>query len=31
MGTFYVGARIENVTDRGKGVSIPKLLVDTGS
>ena len=31
MGTFYVGTRIENASDRGKGVSIPKLLVDTGS
>ena len=31
MGTFYVGAKIENVSDRDKGTSIPKLLVDTGS
>jgi predicted aspartyl protease len=31
MGTFHVGARIENVVDRSKGASLPKLLVDTGS
>ena len=31
MGTFYVGAKIEHVSDRDKGTSIPKLLVDTGS
>jgi predicted aspartyl protease len=31
MGTFHVGARLENVVDRSKGVSLPKLLVDTGS
>ena len=31
MGTFHVGARIENVIDRSRGVSLPKLLVDTGS
>ena len=31
MGTFHVGARIENVVDRSKGVALPKLLVDTGS
>ena len=31
MGTFHVGARIENVMDRTKGTSLPKLLVDTGS
>ena len=31
MGTFHVGARIENVVDRSKGVSLPRLLVDTGS
>ena len=31
MGTFYTGARVENVVDSGKGVSIPRLLVDTGS
>jgi predicted aspartyl protease len=31
MGTFHVGARVENVVDRSKGVSLPKLLVDTGS
>lgn len=31
MGTFHVGARIENVVDRSRGASLPKLLVDTGS
>jgi len=31
MGTFHVAARIENVADRSKGTSLPKLLVDTGS
>ena len=31
MGTFYVGAKIENVSSRDKGTTIPRLLVDTGS
>jgi predicted aspartyl protease len=31
MGTFHVGARIENVVDRSRGASLPKLLVDIGS
>ena len=31
MGTFHVGARVENVVDRSKGAALPKLLVDTGS
>ena len=31
MGTFNTVARIENIVDRSKGVTIPKLLVDTGS
>lgn len=31
MGSFHVGARIENVVDRSKGAALPKLLVDTGS
>jgi predicted aspartyl protease len=31
MGTFYIGAKIENISDRDKTVAIPKLLVDTGS
>ena len=31
MGTFHVGARLENVVDRAKGVLLPRLLVDTGS
>jgi len=31
MGTFHTGCRIENVAERSRGTSIPKLLVDTGS
>jgi predicted aspartyl protease len=31
MGTFHIGARIESIADRSKGVLLPKLLVDTGS
>ena len=31
MGTFYVGAKIENILDRDNGATIPRLLVDTGS
>ena len=31
MGTFHVGARIENVVDRTKGASLTRMLVDTGS
>ncbi len=31
MGTFHVGARVENLVDRSKGAALPKLLVDTGS
>ena len=31
MGTFYVGCRIQNVSNRSRGVTLPKLLVDTGS
>jgi predicted aspartyl protease len=31
VGTFHVGARIENVAERRKSASIPRLLVDTGS
>ena len=31
MGTFHVGARVENVVDRSRGASLPKLLVYTGS
>jgi predicted aspartyl protease len=31
MGTFYTGCRIENVAERSRGASIPKVLVDTGS
>jgi predicted aspartyl protease len=31
MRTFYVGARIENISERENAASIPKLLVDTGS
>jgi predicted aspartyl protease len=31
MGTFHVGARVENLVDRSRGASLPKMLVDTGS
>lgn len=31
MGTFYTGCRIENIPERSKGATIPKLLVGTGS
>ena len=31
MGTFYVGAKIENIADRENSATIPRLLVDTGS
>lgn len=31
MGTFYVGAKIENVSRREQSAKIPRLLVDTGS
>jgi predicted aspartyl protease len=31
MGTFYTKCKIENVTDRGKSIVLPRLLVDTGS
>jgi len=31
MGTFYVGAKIENILDRAHTATIPRLLVDTGS
>jgi len=31
MGTFHVGALIENHIDRKKSARIPKLLVDTES
>ena len=31
MGTFYVGAKIENISDRDNGAIVPRLLVDTGS
>jgi predicted aspartyl protease len=31
MGTFYVGCKIENIAERTKAATIPKLLVDTGS
>ena len=31
MGTFSVGCRIENSVDRSKGVTIRRILVDTGS
>ena len=31
MGTFCVGALVENHTDRKKSARVTKLLVDTGS
>ena len=31
MGTFYTGAKIENISARAKGATVPRLLVDTGS
>ena len=31
MGTFHIGCRVENVTQRSKGATIHNLLVDTGS
>lgn len=31
MGTFYTGAKIENLLAREKGATVPRLLVDTGS
>ncbi len=31
MGTFKIGCRIENHIYRDKSISVPKLLVDTGS
>lgn len=31
MGAFYTKCMIENHVDRKKAVSIPKILVDTGS
>jgi predicted aspartyl protease len=31
MGTFQVGCRIENHIDRTRAVTVPRVLVDTGS
>ncbi len=31
MGAFHISCRIENHIDRASSVSIPKILVDTGS
>ncbi len=31
MGTFYVGCKLENHTDREQAVIVPRALVDTGS
>jgi predicted aspartyl protease len=31
VGTFYIGAKIENASIRSRQSAIPKLLVDTGS
>jgi predicted aspartyl protease len=31
MGTFRIGAKVENIGDRNKSAMVEKLLVDTGS
>src|SRR5208283_1571210 len=31
MGTFYINCKIENYNERSKGITVMKLLVDTGS
>jgi hypothetical protein len=31
MGTFHVGCKLENHTDRTQTVTVPRALVDTGS
>jgi predicted aspartyl protease len=31
MGTFHIGCKVENVANRKKWATIPKMLVDTGS
>jgi len=31
MGTFNVGVKVENASNRSRGIVLPKLLVDTGS
>jgi predicted aspartyl protease len=31
MGTFHISCKVESHVDRSKSVSVPKLLVDTGS
>ena len=31
MGTFSVGCRVENSVDRSRRVTVPRVLVDTGS
>ena len=31
MGTFSVGCRVENSVDRARRVTLPRVLVDTGS
>ena len=31
MGTFHVGCKLENHTDRSQAVTVPHALVDTGS
>ena len=31
MGTFHVGCKIENHTDRAQAVTVPRALVNTGS
>jgi predicted aspartyl protease len=31
MGVFYINCRVENTVERSKGITVMKLLVDTGS
>jgi predicted aspartyl protease len=31
MGTFHVGCKVENHADRDQAVTVPRVLVDTGS
>ena len=31
VGAFHIGAKIENIVERNKAATIPRLLVDTGS
>lgn len=31
MGIFYTGAKLENIQERDRATTIPRLLIDTGS